>query len=192
MDQLIMNTSYKVVKLVSYLVLCVISHKNNHSHCLFVCLFGVFVVRFMKCSLCWRRIHYRRRVLSILMTIEKLGFLASSTGQPFIINGHLHGPLNLTPVHVRLAVELYLPNITIEVCRYRWSKPNHLRARRKLNSYVNAVVCHILIPELHSLSDSRVTLIVWFQSYTHCVIPELHSLCDSRVTLFVWFAVFEF
>ena len=82
---------------------------------LFVCL--EFIVPLEIFSLIWRRHHCRWRAVnfdlrSALMAIEQWGF--SNVPHllrhgPTVYNGHRRGPVTLTPVAERLAVELSLP-----------------------------------------------------------------------------------
>ena len=90
--------------------------------CLFV--FG-FIVPLENFSLIWRRHHYRIRATnfdtcSALMAIEQWGLFSVPHllwhGAP-VYNGHLRGPVTLTPIAERLAVELSLPVLTTQVCR---------------------------------------------------------------------------
>ena len=82
--------------------------------CLFVCV--EFIVPLENFSLIWRRHHCRWRatyfgLCSALMAIEQWGFfyvphlLWRGTS---VYNGHLRGPVSLTPIVDRLAVELSL------------------------------------------------------------------------------------
>ena len=108
----------------------------------FVCV--EFIVPLENFSLLWRRHHCRWRAASFdlwsaLMVIEQWGFLLTchtycDTGLPFY-NGHLRGPVTLTPVAERLAVELSLPDFTTQVCRDRRSNPDLPHARRTLYLY---------------------------------------------------------
>ena len=114
---------YKIV------VLC----KSVHD-CLFVYL--GFFVSLENFSLLWRRHHCRWRASNFelclaLMAIEQWGFFNvphllrhGST----VYNGHLRGPVTLTPVAERLAVELSIPVFTTWVCRDRGSIPDLLHA----------------------------------------------------------------
>ena len=49
---------------------------------------------------------------------------------PTVYNGHLRGPVTLTPNAKRLAMELSLPVFTTWVCRHRASNPDLPHARR--------------------------------------------------------------
>ena len=44
--------------------------------------------------------------------------------RPTVYNGHLRGPVTLTPNAERLAVELSVPVFTTKVCRDRGSNPD--------------------------------------------------------------------
>ena len=57
-----------------------------------------------------------------------------------VYNGHLRGPVPLTPVAERLAAELSLPVFTTLVCRDRGSKPDLPHAMRTLYLYANCKV----------------------------------------------------
>ena len=78
-------------------------------------------------SLIWRRHHYRWRsanvdVYSVFMAIEQWGFFSVPHLRwhgPTLYSCHFRGPVTLTPVAERLAVELSLPVLTSKVCR-RW------------------------------------------------------------------------
>ena len=78
-------------------------------------------------SLIWRRHHYRWRsanvdVYSVFMAIEQWGFFSVPHLMwhgPTLYSCHFRGPVALTPVAERLAVELSLPVLTSKVCR-RW------------------------------------------------------------------------
>ena len=57
---------------------------------------------------------------SALMAIERWGFISLQhlwLGHPFIMNGHLRGPVTLSPNAERLAVKLSLHVLTTKVCR---------------------------------------------------------------------------
>ena len=85
---------------------------------LFVCL--AFFVPLKNFSLIWTRHHYRWRaanfdLYSALMAIEQWGFFSVPHllwHGASIYNGHLRGPVTLTPVAERLAVELSLTVFT--------------------------------------------------------------------------------
>ena len=98
--------------------------------CLFVCL--GFIVPLENFSLIWRR-HWRRAanfdLCSALMVIEK-GFFSVPHLQwhgAFVYNGHLRGPVTLTPIAERLAVELSLLTTyfyDLGLSRLRFEHPN--------------------------------------------------------------------
>ena len=113
------------------------------------CLFGVFVPP-ENSPFIWRRHHYRWRaaqfdLCAALMTIEQLEFC----GLPHLLwhgatvhNGHLRGPLTITPITERMTLELSLPIFTTKVCRDSDSNTqpsacgadaNPLRHRRDFN-----------------------------------------------------------
>ena len=87
---------------------------TQHLSAWFVCL--GFIVQIENFSLIWRRHHYRWRaanfdLCSALMAIEQWGFLSVPHllwHGAFIYIGHLRGPVTLTHVAERLAVELSL------------------------------------------------------------------------------------
>ena len=57
---------------------------------------------------------------SALMAIDQWGFFSVSHllwHGAYVYNGHLRGPVKLTPIAERLAVELSLPVFTTKVCR---------------------------------------------------------------------------
>ena len=81
---------------------------------LFVCK-GIYVP-LENFSIIWRRHHYRWRaanfdLCSALMAIEQWGFFSLPHLMwhgPSVYNGHIQGPVTLTPIAERLAVELSL------------------------------------------------------------------------------------
>ena len=89
----------------------------------FVCL-GVFVP-LENFSVIWRRHHCRWRaanfdLCSAHMAIEQWGFFRVPHllwHGASVYNGHLRGPVTLTPIAERLAVELSLPVFTTLNCR---------------------------------------------------------------------------
>ena len=108
---------------------------------LFVCL-GFFVT-LQNFTLVWRRHQYRWRATnfypySALMAIEHWGFfsvLHLVWHGPTLSNGHLRGPVTLTPVAERLAVELSLTVLTTDVCPDLGSNPDLPHARWTLYHY---------------------------------------------------------
>ena len=76
-------------------------------------------------SLIWRRHHCRWRaanfyICSALMAIEQWGLFSVPHllwHGASVYNGHLRGPVTLTPIAERLAVELSLPVLTTKLCR---------------------------------------------------------------------------
>ena len=92
--------------------------------CLFVCLF-VFFVPLENFSFIWRRHHCWWRasnvdLCSALMAIRQWGFFSVPHllwHGASVYNGHLRGPVTLTSIAERLAVELSLPVFTTYVCR---------------------------------------------------------------------------
>ena len=76
-------------------------------------------------SLIWRRHHYWWRatnfeICSTLMVIEQWEFFNMPHqlwNGPTFYNGHLRGPVTITPVAKRLAVEMTLPVLMTWVCR---------------------------------------------------------------------------
>ena len=89
---------------------------------LFVCL-GL-IVPLENFSLIWRRRHYlwwsaNCHLFSALIAIEQWGFFSTPHllwHRACVYNGHLRGPVTLTPI-VERAVELSLPVFTTRVCR---------------------------------------------------------------------------
>ena len=78
---------------------------------------------------------YTFGLFSALMAIEQWGFFSVPHllwHKTSVYNGHLRGPVTLTPVAERLAVESSLPVLTTEVCRDRISNPDLPYARRTL------------------------------------------------------------
>ena len=105
----------------------------------FVSLFACegFYVSLENFSLIWRRLHDRRKAAKIglylkLMAIEHWEFFSVPRlllHGASVYSGHLRGPVTLTPVAERLAVELSLPvsskkNYTF---RFRGERSNRLR-----------------------------------------------------------------
>ena len=64
---------------------------------------------------------------------------------PTLYNGHLRGLVTLSPVAERLAVELSLPVLTIEVSPDWGSKPDLSHARRTLYLYAIVTVVFTLV-----------------------------------------------
>ena len=99
--------------------------KSQRSKCLILVKFFVcFLVPLENISLIWRRHHCRWWAgdfdqCSALMAIEQWGFFSvphllwQGTS---VYNGHLRGPVTLSPFAERLAVELLLPVFTTLVC----------------------------------------------------------------------------
>ena len=93
-------------------------------------LFGVFVL-LEKFSLIWRRQHCRWRtahfdLYSALMSIEQWGFFSVPHvlwHRASVHNGHRRGPVTLTIVADRLALELSLPVLMTKVCHSWDSNP---------------------------------------------------------------------
>ena len=84
---------------------------------------------------------------------------------PVVYNGHLRGPVTLTPVAERLAVELSLPVFTTKVCRDRGSNPDLPQARRTLYLFATAAVKKVsLIATLFSKihTDPQYVLVLSF------------------------------
>ena len=114
--------------------------------CFFVCL--ELIVPLENFSLIWRRHHCRWRaanfdLCSALMAIEQWGFFNVPHllwHGPTLYNGYLRGPVTLTPIAERLAVELSLPVFTTQVCRDRGSNPDLSHARRTLYLHATAAV----------------------------------------------------
>ena len=88
-----------------------------------------FVVPFKNFSLIWRCHHYRWKaanfdliVFSALIANDQWGFFSVPRllwHGTSVYNGHLWGPMTLTPVAERLAVELSQAVLTTKVCRSR-------------------------------------------------------------------------
>ena len=83
-----------------------------------------FFVPLENFSFIWKRHHYRWRaanfdLCSALMAIEQWGFFSVPHllwhGAP-VYNGHLRGPVTLTPIAFQLAVEQSLPVLKAKVC----------------------------------------------------------------------------
>ena len=77
------------------------------------------------------------------MAIEQWGFFNvphQLRHGPTLYDGHLRGPVTLTPVAEGLVVELSLPVFTTQVCRDRGSNPDLPHARQTLYLYAKAAV----------------------------------------------------
>ena len=91
--------------------------------CLFVCLF-VAIVPLLNFSLIWRRHHYRWRaanfdLCSAIMAIEQWEFFSVPHllwYEASVYNGHLRGPVTLTPNAECFVLELTIPVFTTKVC----------------------------------------------------------------------------
>ena len=88
-----------------------------------ICYFSVcsdFIVPLRNLSLVWRRHHCRLRtanydLCSALMAIEQWRFFSVSDflgNKASVYDGYFRGPVTLTPIAERLAVELSLPILT--------------------------------------------------------------------------------
>ena len=123
------------------------NESNSGFFSFLIFVFLEFFVPLENFSLIWRRHHCRRRaanfdLCSALMVIEQWGFFSV----PHLLwhgasvnNGHLRGPVTLTPIAERLAVELSLPVLTTGLSRLRFEhqtfrlrgeRSNPLRHRR--------------------------------------------------------------
>ena len=112
-----------------------------------------FIVRFDNFSPIWRCHHHRWRaadfnLYSALVAIEQWGFF--SLPHPLwhgasVYNGHFRGPVTLTPIAERIAVELSLPVLTNKVCR-GWDSNIHSSACgvNALPHCATAAVNHII------------------------------------------------
>ena len=106
----------------------------------FLFIYLGFFVPVENFSLIWRRHHYRWRaanvdVYSVFMAIEQWGFFSMPHLMwhgPTLYSCHLRGPMTLTSVAERLAVELSLPVFRTQICRYRGCNPDihHTRQSR--------------------------------------------------------------
>ena len=98
--------------------------------CLFVCFCGLYrptseFVIHLETSC--RRKAANLDLSSALNAIEQWGFFTMPHllwHGPTVYNGHLRGPVTLTPVAERLALELSLPVFTTQVCCDRGSNPD--------------------------------------------------------------------
>ena len=127
------ESTSKLVVLITHLF------KTNYSFvCLFVCL--GFIVTIENFSLIWRRHHYQWRaaqfdLCSALMAIEQSGFFSVPHllwHWASVYNGQLRGPVTLTPIAERFAVEMSLPVFyDLGLSRQGFNHPTiHLRAQR--------------------------------------------------------------
>ena len=93
----------------------------------------------------WLRHYYRDLIYPALMAIEQSGFFNVAHllwHGPTLYNGHLRGPVTLTPVAERLAVELSLPVLKTKVCPNRGSNTNLPHAGWKLCHYATGAICY--------------------------------------------------
>ena len=116
------------------------THKNHEENTMHSVCIG-FIVPLENFLLIQNRHHYRRRasnfdICSALMAIEQWGFLS----MPRLLwhgasayNGHLRGPVTLTNIAERVAVELSLPVFTTNVCRRLDSNNSKHKTMLKVN-----------------------------------------------------------
>ena len=130
-------------------------------------------------SLIWRRHRHQCRaayfdLISELMAFEQLGFFSAPHllwHGASVYNGHLQGPVTLTPV-VGLAVDLSLPVFTTTVC-CGWdsnSRPSACRTNA-LNHCANAAVVtsrNVYKNSMHKnkIQSFDVEYLIYFQSET--------------------------
>ena len=89
---------------------------------------------------------------------------------PTLYNGHLRGPVTLTPVAERLALKLSLPVLTTQVCCDHRSNPDHPHERRTLYVNATAAVDFIFFPwALNMIQFMNVSK--FFRDYTHLKNP---------------------
>ena len=136
---------------------CSWCHPSEYSgNCLYIrdqldCFLSVeFIVPLENFSLIQRCHHCRRRpakfdLCSAVMAIEEWGFFYVPQllwHGPTLYNGHLQGPVTLTPVAERLEVELslHVPVFTTLVCHDRGLNPDLPHARRTFYLYATAAV----------------------------------------------------
>ena len=123
-------------------------------------------------SFIWRRHNCRAAnfdLCSALMAMKQWGFFNVPHllwQGPTLYNGHLRGPVTLTPVAKRLAVELLLPGFSTQVCRDRGSNPDLLHARRMLY--------------LYALSRIYDPLHFWLKAGTMVENLYLYVLCNAK------------
>ena len=150
----------------------------------FVCL--GFVVPLEICSLIciWRRHLYLWRaanfdLCSALMTIDQWGFFSVSH-LPWhgtsVYNGHLRGPVTLTPIAERLAGELSLPVLTCQVCR-GWDS-NTQPSACGANAFTNYATAAAQSKEIWHLI--RILMVtsrrVWDRLITHCCLTLQNAI----------------
>ena len=155
---------------------------------LFACLVFVPLENFL---LVWRRHHYRGRatnfdLISVLMVIEQWGFFNVPHllwHKPTLYNCHLRGPVTLTPVAERLAVELSLPVFNSSVC-CGWdsnTQPSSFRTDA-LNDCANAAVVtshNVYTNTMHKhikIQPFDVEYLIYFQSETEKKLLKIHVL----------------
>ena len=118
------------------------SRRVKFLFCLFVCL--ELIVPLENFSLIWRRHHYRRRAANFYLwsaiAIEQWGFFS----EPHLLwqgasvyNGHIRGPVTLTPIAERLVMELSLPVYDLGLSRLgrrvKKTQHQHLQGKRSRN-----------------------------------------------------------
>ena len=107
---------------------------------------------------------------SALMAIEQWGLFNAPHPPrhgPTIYNGHLRGPVTLTLVAERTAVELSLPVFTTWVCRVRGSNPDlPPHTRRSLLGKLKMLTCvNVQHIDCYCIKISRAAIVVF---YTPC------------------------
>ena len=126
--------------------------------CLFVCFWGC-IVQLDNFSLIWRRHHFRWKTTNVdlcsaHMAIEQGGFFSVPRllwHWVSIYNGHLRGPVTLTFIAKRLAVELPLPFFMSYVFRgFRSSKADLI-----LDIYLEIITFWWLLTGNSNVFDNR-------------------------------------
>ena len=134
-----------------------IPYLKGLGHFLFVCFGFIVPLDEVFFPLIWRRHYYRWRtancdLCSAIMTIEQWWFFLETS----VYSGHILGPVTLTPIAERLAVDLSLPVFTTYVCR-DWDSKSQRSA------------C-----EANALSDCGTAAVVWYvHVYTRIMCDEL-------------------
>ena len=114
----VLDTTSEIYNSIRYCTFSIITLVHDSIAILFVCLFGVYRPTRENFSLIRRRYHYRWRAANFLpmLSIHVHWAVRFFFSVPHILwhgtsvyDGHLRGPVTLTPIAERLAVELSLP-----------------------------------------------------------------------------------
>ena len=135
-------------------------------------------------SLIWRRHHYRWGIANVHlysahMAIKQWGFFSVPDllwHRTSVYNGHLRGPVTLTPIAERLAGELSLPVLTCQVCR-GWDS-NTQPSACGANAFTNYATAAAQSKEIWHLI--RILMVtsrrVWDRLITHCCLTLQNAI----------------